>query len=179
MIIDPDRPASMTEPTSPSRLVRVLQVAHQAEDMIIAVLLTATMGLAFYQIVLRNVMGTGIVWGDILIRLMVLWLGMAGAMAATRQRKHISVDLVTRFLSPGGRRVAEGLTTCFAGSVCLAACYYCLQFVKSEYEAGGLAFGPVPYWVCASILPLAFLIMALRYVIQFALILTGRMRATS
>ncbi len=178
MIIDPDRPANMTEPTASSRLTRMLQITHRVEDMIIAVLLTATMGLALYQIVLRNVMGTGIVWGDILIRLMVLWLGMAGAMAATRQKKHISVDLVTRFLSPGGRRVSEGLTTFFAGSVCFVAFYFCLQFVKSEYEAGGLAFGTVPYWVCASILPLAFLIIALRYVIQFVLILARRPKAT-
>ena len=86
----------------------MLQLIHRVEDLIIALLLTATMGLALYQIVLRNIIGTGIVWGDILIRLMVLWLGMVGAMAATRQRKHISVDLVTRFLSPDGDGFQRG-----------------------------------------------------------------------
>lgn len=169
----------MTNPTAPSRLDILLQLIHRVEDLIIALLLTATMGLALYQIVLRNVLGTGLVWGDILIRLMVLWLGMVGAMAATRQRKHISVDLVTRFLSPKWRRISERLTTLFAGSVCLTAFYYCLQFVISEYEAGDLAFAQVPYWVCESILPLAFFIIAVRYFIQFLLTLTPSVKAPS
>jgi len=157
----------------------MLRLIHRVEDLIIALLLTATMGMALYQIVLRNVMGTGFVWGDILTRLMVLWLGMVGAMAATRQRKHISVDLVTRFLSPGWRRMAERVTTFFAGTVCLVAFYFCLQFVISEYEAGDLAFAQVPYWVCESILPLAFFIIAVRYFIQFLMTMTRGLKATS
>ena len=161
----------MTDGVAPQRL-RLLQLAlHKLEDLIIAGLLTATMGLALYQIILRNVMGSGIVWGDILIRLMVLWLGMAGAMVATRQRKHISVDLVTRYLSPGWRRVAESLTTFFAGAVCLIAFYTSLQFVMSERAFGSLAFAQVPYWVCVAILPVAFFIIAIRYFLQFFLTL--------
>jgi TRAP-type C4-dicarboxylate transport system permease small subunit len=179
MTIDPDRPPKVSDPKSSSRLGLMLLVIHRVEDLIIAVMLTATMGLALYQIVLRNIMGTGIIWGDILVRLMVLWLGMAGAMAATRQQKHISVDLITRFLSPAWHRVSQGLTTFFAGSVCLVAFYYCLQFVISEYEAGDLAFAQVPYWACESILPLAFFIIALRYFILFLLTLIGGLKATS
>jgi TRAP-type C4-dicarboxylate transport system permease small subunit len=161
----------MTNGAAPQGL-RLLQLAlHKMEDLIIAGLLTATMGLALYQIILRDVMGSGIVWGDILIRLMVLWLGMAGAMVATRQRKHISVDLVTRYLSPGWRRAVESLTTLFAGAVCLVAFYTSLQFVMSERAFGSLAFAQVPYWVCVSILPVAFFIIAVRYFLQFVLIL--------
>jgi len=159
----------MKDGSASHRLGRLQQVLHRVEDLIIAGLLTATMGLALYQIILRNVMGTGIVWGDVLVRLMVLWLGMAGAMVATRQRKHISIDLLTRYLSAGGRRAAEGLTTLFAGAVCLVAFYYSLLFVLSERAFGSLAFGQVPYWVCVSILPAAFFIIALRYFIQFFL----------
>lgn len=159
--------------TAYKRYLRLLQlILHRTEDLIIAGMLTATMGLALYQIILRNLMGTGIVWGDVLVRLMVLWLGMAGAMAATRQRKHISVDLITRYLSPAWRRVVEGLTTLFAGGVCLAAFYYSLQFVLSERDFGSLAFAQVPYWVCVSILPAAFFIIAVRYFVQFGLTLT-------
>ena len=171
MTTAPKGPPKVNEPSPPSRLKLALHLVHRVEDLMIAVLLTATMGLALYQIVLRNLMGTGIVWGDILVRLMVLWLGMAGSMVATRQRKHISVDLVTRFLPPGWRRASETVTTLFAGGVCLLASYYCLQFVISEYEAGGAAFANIPYWVCESILPLAFFIIALRYLIQFMMAL--------
>ena len=156
--------------TSPRpRLMRMLDLLHRAEDLFIALLLTATMMLAFFQIVLRTLMGTGIVWGDILIRVMVLWLGMAGAMAATREHRHIRIDLLTRFLPSGLRRIASRLSALFAAGVCLVAGYFSLQFVRSEYAAGDMAFGSVPYWVCEAILPLGFTVIALRYGLQFFL----------
>jgi TRAP-type C4-dicarboxylate transport system permease small subunit len=167
----------MTDSSVPGRLLRLQAVVHRAEDLVIAALLTATMGLALYQIVLRDVMGSGLVWGDILVRLMVLWLGMAGAMVATREGKHISIDLVTRYLPPGGRRAAEALTTFFAGSVCLVAFYYSLQFVIGEYDFGSLAFAQVPYWVCVAILPLAFGVIAGRYFLQCLSILMQASKA--
>jgi TRAP-type C4-dicarboxylate transport system permease small subunit len=169
----------MTDPAVSHRLRLLQRIIHRMEDLIIAGLLLATMGLALYQIILRNVMGTGIVWADILIRLMVLWLGMAGAMVATRQHKHISVDLVTRYLSAGWRRAAEGLTTLFACGVCLLAGYHSLQFVIGERAFGSVAFAQVPYWVCVSILPVSLFVIALRYAVQFYLILRRGREAAS
>lgn len=169
----------MTGDGVPKGLARLQTIVHRVEELVLAGMLMATMGLALYQIVLRNLLGSGLVWGDVLVRLMVLWLGMAGAMVATRERKHISVDLVTRYLSPGGRRAAEALTTFFAAGVCLAACYYSLQFVISEYDFGSVAFGRVPYWVCIAILPAAFGVMAGRYGIQFLATLVRTPKARS
>ncbi len=170
MTTAPGWPHNPSDPTpQPPHLKRMLDLLHRVEDLVIAVLLTATMALAFYQIIQRNLMGTGIVWGDILVRIMVLWLGMAGAMAATREQKHIRIDLLTRFLTPGLKRVADSLSVFFAAAVCLVAGYYSLQFVRSEYAAGDMAFGSVPYWVCEAILPLGFTVIALRYGLQFFL----------
>ena len=45
--------------------------------------------------------------------------------------------------------------------------------------AGDLAFAQVPYWACEAILPLAFLIIAVRYFIQFVLTLTRGLKAAS
>lgn len=157
----------MSDHPAAQRLARLQAGLHRVEDGIIAILLSGTMGLALYQILLRNFLGAGLVWGDILVRLMVLWLGMAGAMVATRERKHISVDLVTRYLPPAGRWAAEALTTLFAGSVCLVAFNYSLKFTIDEYDFGSMAFGQVPYWACVSILPLAFGVIAGRYFLQF------------
>jgi TRAP-type C4-dicarboxylate transport system permease small subunit len=166
MNIVPNTPARAGDPHGRSRLARLTGTLHRLEDLLIAGLLSATLGLALYQIVLRNLLGSGIVWGDVLLRILVLWLGMAGAMAATRQAGHINIDLLTRFLPPRLRRGAERLTTLFAAGVCFAAGYYSLQFVRSEFEMGGVAFANVPTWVCEAILPLAFWVIALRYTIQ-------------
>ncbi len=160
-------------------LERTLGRLHRLEDLLIAALLMGTLGLALFQIVLRNTMGTGIIWGDALVRVLVLWIGMAGAMAATRERKHINIDVLTRFLPPALRRVADGLTTAFAAAVCLVACGVSLRFVWFEYTVGDLAFGRVPFWVCELILPLGFAVIALRYLIQLVVHLRGSSRKAS
>jgi hypothetical protein len=38
--------------------------------------------------------------------------------------------------------------------------------VTAEYYDGGRAFGQVPVWVCEAIMPLAFAVMALRYLMM-------------
>jgi TRAP-type C4-dicarboxylate transport system permease small subunit len=166
MNIAPNTPPKAVDPHAVHRLARLSAALHRLEDMLIAGLLCATLGLALYQIVLRNFLGAGIVWADTLLRILVLWLGMAGAMAATRQSGHINIDLLTRFLPGRLRRGAARLTTSFAAGVCFVAGYYSLQFVRSEFEMGGAAFAHVPIWVCEAILPVAFWVIALRYTLQ-------------
>ena len=79
-------------------LDRILNVVYRIEDGILVALLALMIALAAVQIFLRNFFGAGIIWGDVLVRVLVLWIGLIGAMIATRQNKHISIDLVARFL---------------------------------------------------------------------------------
>jgi TRAP-type C4-dicarboxylate transport system permease small subunit len=78
-------------------LDRILTVVYRIEDGILAALLTLMIAVAVVQILLRNFFGAGIIWGDVLVRILVLWIGLTGAMIATRQNKHISIDLVARY----------------------------------------------------------------------------------
>ena len=57
-------------------------------------LFTAILGLSTTQIVLRNFFASGLFWADELVRLLVLWLAVAGALAATRDRRHIAIELI-------------------------------------------------------------------------------------
>ena len=158
---------------------RALTVLHRIEDIFLAVLLTATMGVAFVQIVLRNLMGASLVWGDVLVRILVLWIGLAGAMLATRQNKHIRIDLVARYLSDAAQRAVESLTMLFAAVICAIAFYYSLTFVVLEYQFREMAFGPIPAWLCESIMPFAFLVMAIRYALWFWLGISQQIETTT
>lgn len=121
--------------------------------------------IAVVQIVLRNFFGFGIIWAETLVRVLVLWTALIGAMVATRQSKHINIDIVTRYLSPKTKPLVNALVNLFTASVCLIVMYYSFEFVAIEYKDGSLAFANVPNWVCESIIPIAFLIMGVRYVI--------------
>ena len=142
---------------------RILVILSRVEDVILVILLSTMIGMAAFQILFRNLFDAGIVWGDILVRLLVLWLGLVGAMVATRTDKHIRIDIINRYLPAGVKPIAEAAVKLFSAAVCAIVSYYSLQFVLSELTHGGLAFWKVPVWVCEAIIPVSFAVIALRY----------------
>ena len=147
-------------------LARALWVVHRLEEMILVSLLLAMISLAFAQIVLRNGFDDGIVWADSLLRIMVLWIALIGAVVASRDQRHINIDLISRFLPPVGKRVAGVVSALFTMLICVALAWYSFDFVKMEYESPSPAFAQVPTWLCESIMPIAFALMAIRYFIH-------------
>jgi TRAP-type C4-dicarboxylate transport system permease small subunit len=133
------------------------------EDVILVILLSTMIGMAAFQILFRNLFDAGIVWGDILVRILVLWLGLVGAMVATRTDKHIRINIINRYLPVGVKPIVEAAVKLFSAAVCAIVSYYSLQFVLSELTHGGLAFWKVPVWVCEAIIPVSFAVIALRY----------------
>ncbi len=150
-------------------LHRLLRTAASVEDGILVLLLVAMIALAGTQILLRNLLETGLEWGDPLLRVTVLWLGLLGAMAATRDDNHICIDIVSRFLPPRAKTASRLVTDLFTATVCGLLAYHSARFVLLEKEAGALAFGFVPAWVCELIMPIGFGIIALRFCVSFVL----------
>ena len=135
------------------------------EDSFLVGLLLAILAMAVVQIVLRNVFDTGIIWGDILVRILVLWIGMTGAVVASRRGEHINIDIVTRYLPAAARSVAGALISMLTAVICGVASFYSFKFVAAEAEFGGLAFANVPVWLCQVIIPIGFAVIALRYIL--------------
>jgi TRAP-type C4-dicarboxylate transport system permease small subunit len=130
---------------------------------LLVVILTTTILIAVLQIFLRNVMHSGIADADTLVRILVLWLGLVGAMIASRERRHIKIDILTQRMSPKWSQITSYITNLVASIVCAVIAWYGYQFVLFEYEDGLTAFASVPAWVAESIIPFAFTVMALRY----------------
>ena len=152
-----------------SRLNSLLDKLHCIEDSILALLLLGMILLATSQIFLRNLFDSGIIWADPLLRIMVLWLGLLGALAATRENKHITIDLLTRFLSELMCLVAKAFTNLFSAAIASILAYHSMRFVIMEYEAQSKAFSEVPAWTMELIMPIAFGLIALRFFIHFVI----------
>ena len=92
-------------------------------------------------------------------------------MVATRFENHIRIDLLNRYLPKHLKTIVKVIVGCFTAITCSIFAYYSFQFVRFEFKDGGFAFAKVPVWLCASIIPIAFLVIALRSftsaVIQF------------
>lgn len=143
-----------------------LRWVWRLEDSLLVALLLGMIGLAVTQILLRNGFDSGINWADGAVRTLVLWVAMVGSMIAARRRQHIRIDALLRYLPERPARLVLRLTDLITASICLAMAWYGLQLVRLEYADGFTAFGDVPAWLTESIIPFAFSVLGLRYLLQ-------------
>ena len=140
------------------------------EGTLTAFLLASMILLAFLQVILRNFFSTGILWVDPFLRHMVLWVGFLGASLATRQEKHINLDLVTRFMAPRGVEMVRICSNLFAGIVTGLLARAGWTFVQSEMgsreELFRIGLTSFPGWWFETIIPAGFALMAFRFSIR-------------
>jgi TRAP-type C4-dicarboxylate transport system permease small subunit len=122
-------------------------------------------GLAVFQIILRNLFDSGMTFGDELIRILVLWISLVGAMVASRNNSHINIDLVSRYLPDSVKRLSTVLVGIFTSFICAVTAYFSLNFVLMEKSEGIIAFSGIPAWACESVIPLAFAVISFRYLL--------------
>jgi len=159
-------PTSADAPARSSWTSRLSRVIRAVEDVILALVLSVMIGLAATQIVLRNVFDAGLMWADPMLRVMVLWVGLLGAIVATRMDKQITVDVLSRLLPSRWTAAARVVTDLFTAGVSLILAWHAGRLVIDERLVGTVAFANVPMWVCESILPVAFLVIGVEYLVH-------------
>jgi len=150
-----------------SFIQRIITILQKIEDSILVGLLLSMICMAVLQIVMRNLFDAGILWGDELIRVLVLWIGLIGAMIASRNNHHISIDVISRYLPDRIKKLTNLMTAIFTSLVCAVMAYFSLVFVIMEKEDSLMAFATIPAWVCESIIPISFAIISLRYILFY------------
>jgi len=135
------------------------------ENLFLGLLLGGMIVLACVQIFLRDFGLGSLLWGDEAIRIMVLWIAMIAGIAAAREDRHISIDVLSRFLPPRGRALAALVVDLFTVAVCAALAWYGWGMVEFALQDGDVLLGDVPAWLLQAIVPAAFLLMAWRYLI--------------
>jgi TRAP-type C4-dicarboxylate transport system permease small subunit len=133
------------------------------EYLVLVFLLAVMIALAFLQIFLRIFFATGILWGDPLLKHLVLWIALLGAAMATKEGKHINIDVISRMLPDRGKVAIRALTDLFSAFICVLLIQASLKFIRDEFQAGALAFLNLPTWTVMIIFPVAFGLIALRF----------------
>ncbi|MFT5505966.1 MAG: TRAP-type C4-dicarboxylate transport system permease small subunit [Gammaproteobacteria bacterium] len=133
------------------------------EDIILVSMLVSMILLASSQIILRNLFDAGIVWADPLLRVMVLWIGLIGAMVASRDNRHIRIDLLGRSLNKNTHLSIQVFVGQFCAWVCFIIAGYGAKWVWSDYIDGLPGFSIFPAWLLEVIIPFAFAVIGIRY----------------
>lgn len=147
--------------------MRILRIINKTEDWFLITMLTAMVVLAVAQIFYRNIFDEGIVWVDPLLRVLVLWTAISGAVIATRTDNHIRIDFFTRYFSDRFCALIQRLVYAFCFFICGLIAWHAVRFVMMDYEAGTIAFSSIPAWVTELIIPAGFFLISVRYLILF------------
>ena len=138
----------------------------RAEEIVLITLLAVMVVMAFLQVVLRNLFSSGILWADVLLRHILLWLGFLGAAIATSENRHINIDSVRRFLSPRMRLAAEVVTNLFAAGICILLASAAWKFVQGEIADRRTVLEDIPSWYFQIIIPVGFSLIAVHFIIR-------------
>ncbi len=159
------------------RLLSRLECAGRvAEDAVLVLLLGGMIALAAGQILLRNFLNIGFIWSDEALRLLVLWVAVAGAVAASRGDKHINIPIFDRFLPGRWGSLKDSVIHSFTAAICGVVAWHGALFVRSSHEFGDLLLGGVPAWMLQLVLPVGFGLIAYRYVLFTARDLAALLR---
>jgi len=135
------------------------------EYWLIVCLLSLMIILSFGQMVSRNLFHQALVWGDILLRQLVLWTGFLGASLAVRQNKHISIDVFSNFLTPSAKGKVLTFTRIATSIISGFLAWAAWSFVQFEKESESILFLDLPVWFFQLILPYSFIVIAFRFLL--------------
>ena len=95
----------------------------------------------------------------------MLWIGLLGALVATRSREHIAIDVLSRFAPVPVRTIMHFVAAAFAAFYLLGVGLLQQNFVQTAYEFGDKAFADVPAWLLQLIIPITFGLMGVRFTV--------------
>ncbi|MEE8495062.1 MAG: TRAP transporter small permease [Xanthomonadales bacterium] len=144
-------------------LQRLENTGRRMENAVLVIILSGMILLAAGQIVARNIFGFGFIWSDELLRMLVLWIAVAGAVAASRTDKHINIAILNRFLPSRLRHGVKIMVDLFTAGVCAVVTWYSINFVRTSYQYEDVLLGGIPAWMLQLVLPIGFGLISWRY----------------
>lgn len=138
------------------------------EKFLLIVTLITLLLFAFLQVVLRNVFDSGILWADVFNRLLVLWVGIFAATIAAKENRHLSLEVLTKFLPERAKPPVNFFVNLFVIVVTALLTYYSYLFFQDQlmFEADDLLFTGVPKAYFSIIFPIGFGLICFRYFVK-------------
>ena len=149
------------------RLIEKIEsVLGRIEALAVTILLSLMILFSFTQVLLRNFFNDGILWADIFVRQLVLWVGFLGASLAVREGKHISIDFLPNVLPKSWGKYIRFAVNLTAGIVSGFLTVAAWRFVQFEMEGQATLFLDIPVWAFQLILPYSFGVISARFLLN-------------
>ena len=136
------------------------------EKSLTVLMLLLMVALSFLQILLRNLFSSGIPTSDIMLRHLTLALAFLGASMATREGRHLKIDILPRIMPRSLQKISEVLVSLVALSVCIILARAAWNFAMLERLSDTPFILFIPLWCIKLIIPLGFLLVGFRFVLR-------------
>ncbi|MGA2640004.1 MAG: TRAP transporter small permease [Spirochaetia bacterium] len=134
--------------------------------VLLVISFTLMMGLAAAQVLLRELIHTNFLWGDLAARHLVIWVGFFGAYLASRGERHFHIGFLERFLGPRSRPWFSAVADVFAALICGFLVVAGWTFVTVGLDPHAVLFLGIRQSTAALIVPAGFLLMALQFALR-------------
>ena len=131
------------------------------EDGFLCVALAALVVLPLLEIVLRATLQTGVSGSNAFVQHMTLVIGMLGGAVAARENRLLALS-TGAFLKGRVKLGAALFSGAVAATISLFLGVASYQFVLTEKEAGSILAYRVPVWLLQCVMPLGFVLVAVR-----------------
>ncbi len=159
--------------TGKSFLQNINTFLGKIETGLLCLIIAMMLGLAILKIVMRYVFSASLLWSDIMLQHLTLWLCLLGAALATCERRHISIDVLSRILSKRITRWSNFIIDCLALIVVGILAHYGFVFLHDERLSDAVLIGSIPLWWAKSIIPYGFVLISIHLFLQIGIHLMG------
>ena len=153
------------------RLRRAEASLASAEGALLVVLLGVMIALAFASVVLRR-FGRGILWGETLLKQLVLITGFLGAALAAAHEKHFAWEAAhmgaPQALQPWLRLLANLASAVVCALLMKAAWHFTLEEKAASAVLMTVGSTPVPAWLFTAGIPAGFALIMLHALFKSA-----------
>ncbi len=142
-----------------ARLRKAEVLLARGEGALLVALLAVMVTLAFGQVVLRH-FGAGLLWGETLLKQLVMWTGFLGAALAAESEKNFAWEAGNLGMPPKWKAPLRLLASLAAALVCALLLQAAWRYAADDRAAGEIltTIGTIsiPSWIAASGIPGGF-----------------------
>ncbi len=153
---------------------KLLLPVRYIDALIAAIALASALWVLTQEMLARWFFGTSFLWSEDVSRVLLVFLVYFGAAAVAHDDSHIRVEFLLGALPDKARAVAQLIINIACLAFSLTAVWLGFRLVRDTAMLG-MSFAhsglPMPVWVAQSCIPLAFIMMSIRFLL---LIVMGR-----
>ncbi len=171
-------------------LVKIDRALRRVEVWALVVFTALMVSLTFIHVCLRmlsarfGVTHAGVLleymdWSPPLARLLVLWLTFVGASLITRDDAHIRIDIFAALLRGKSKKLRYICVSGISFLISLFLAKASMVYIIGEASFGEQIFAGIPVWVAHCIVPLGFLAISFRFLLNGITGISGLFEAHS